>query len=45
MLDYWVRLYRKYNLPVIQILVMLRETKTDIPTNFGFVRRDIVTKS
>lgn len=34
MLDYWVRLYRKYNLPVIQILVMLRETKTDIPNEF-----------
>ena len=34
MLDYWVRLHRKYNLPVTQILLMLKETNIEIPNEF-----------
>jgi predicted transposase/invertase (TIGR01784 family) len=34
MLDYWVRLYRLYHCPIIQVVVILRETGEDIPTEF-----------
>lgn len=34
MLDYWVRLHRLYDAPIIQVIVMLRETPDDIPTEF-----------
>lgn len=34
MLDYWVRLYREYNLPISQFVVFLRETAEEIPNEF-----------
>ncbi len=30
MLDYWVRLYRKYGLPVVQVLVMVKLTRVPV---------------
>ena len=34
MLDYWVRLYRRYELPVKQVLVMLKQTEAEVPEEF-----------
>ena len=34
MLDYWVRLHRKYGLPVTQFVIVLEETSAEIPTEF-----------
>lgn len=34
MLDYWVRLYRRYNLPVTQVIILLKETSVVIPEIF-----------
>ncbi len=34
MLDYWVRLHRKYGLPVMQFVIVLEETSAEIPTEF-----------
>jgi len=34
MLDYWVRLYRRYNLPVTQVIILLKETSTVVPEFF-----------
>ena len=34
MLDYWVRLYREYNLPIRQFVIYLRETSEEIPSEF-----------
>ncbi len=34
MLDYWVRLYRRYNLPITQVIVLLKETLTVVPEVF-----------
>ncbi len=31
MLDYWVRLYREYDLPIKQFVIFLRETAEEIP--------------
>lgn len=30
MLDYWVRLYRKYRLPIEQVLILLKETSASL---------------
>lgn len=38
MLDYWVRLYRKYNLPITQILILLKEISAEIQTAFRLER-------
>lgn len=35
MLDYWVRLYRRYNLPITQVIILLKETSTVIPEVFA----------
>lgn len=35
MLDYWVRLYRRYNLPVTQVIILLKETATIVPDFFA----------
>lgn len=35
MLDYWVRLYRRYNLPVTQVIILLKETSIVIPEVFA----------
>jgi predicted transposase/invertase (TIGR01784 family) len=32
MLDYWVRLYRQYGLPIHQFVIVLDETSSEIPT-------------
>ena len=34
MLDYWVRLYREYELPITQFVIFLRETAEEIPNEF-----------
>ncbi|XFA73162.1 Rpn family recombination-promoting nuclease/putative transposase [Thermosynechococcaceae cyanobacterium Okahandja] len=34
MLDYWVRLQRKYACEIVQVLILLRRTTIDIPTAF-----------
>jgi predicted transposase YdaD len=34
MLDYWVRLYRTYEAPVTQFVIVLCETRSEIPTEF-----------
>ncbi|MFN7949201.1 MAG: Rpn family recombination-promoting nuclease/putative transposase [Blastocatellia bacterium] len=34
MLDYWVRFFRLYSLPVTQVVVVLSETDEEIPTEF-----------
>lgn len=34
MLDYWVRLYRRYNLPVTQVIILLKETSVVVPNFF-----------
>ena len=34
MLDYWVRLYRRYQLPITQVIVLLRATSTPVPEVF-----------
>jgi predicted transposase/invertase (TIGR01784 family) len=34
MLDYWVRLYRRYQLPITQVIVLLRATSTPVPEIF-----------
>ena len=30
MLDYWVRLYRQYNCEILQVVIFLKETSSDI---------------
>ncbi|GAB4203479.1 MAG: DUF4351 domain-containing protein [Coleofasciculaceae cyanobacterium] len=34
MLDYWVRLYRRYQLPITQVIVLLKATSTPVPEVF-----------
>ena len=34
MLDYWVRLHRKYACEIVQVLILLRRTTIDVPTAF-----------
>lgn len=34
MLDYWVRLYRRYQLPITQVIVLLKATSTTLPEVF-----------
>jgi predicted transposase/invertase (TIGR01784 family) len=36
MLDYWVRLYRKYRCSIFQVVVFLKETDEEIPNQFLF---------
>src|SRR5690349_10923651 len=36
MLDYWVRLYRKYRCSIFQVVVFLKETNEEIPNQFLF---------
>ena len=34
MLDYWMRLHRKYACEIVQVLILLRRTTIDVPTAF-----------